>query len=193
MLQMSIKNLTLLLRSLRIGFMVAVALSLSQVSLAEVVSVSPEAFQQYGKENAFWEVTVNCSIAGENVDRVLQRKTDGSQWCGKEVDSTCDQNKGAAAAKVCGETYTEALNRLNEQRRQEQARADQRKAEQAEVEAQQQAAKRNALQAADRQRALQNTISIEEQRIQIEKEKLRLRRRELELQRRAQELEELLK
>lgn len=156
---------------------VTLAASASAVS----ASYSPEQFTEYGPEMAYWVVKVKC----DNIDeqRVIQRKTDGDNWCSKDLSSSCSATKSAMVKKVCSKEVTESLasakrvenqRLLEEKTRQEQARKTQPKVSLKPV------SSSNAVS--------QNKISIEEKLLKIEQEKLSLRRQELELQRRAVEI-----
>jgi len=171
-------------------------LSLTLTANAEVSGISSDNLVQYGKEQAFWVSDVSCS---DGSTRTIQRKTDGSDWCGKEIEGFCDTSKEGAATKICGAQYTSALSLLEtaKQAQNNAAQAEQR-ARQAEQERARQSRLASERQAQrDRQAAaaapLKKKISIEEELLKIEQEKLNLRRQELELQRRAVEIETLLK
>ncbi len=73
------------------------------VSAANVLSTSEESFAQYGKEDAYWVVTVNCD---DNTAYVVQRKTDGVRWCPKGNNSLCSNDKSVAAKNSCSEANT---------------------------------------------------------------------------------------
>ena len=137
-------------------------------------SLSGEDFVQYGNEDAYWVFTAVCS---DDSERKIQRKTDGTDWCGTDLTDFCDADKKAAAELICGSRYSEGLALQREASRAEQAR------QQAEQERRTQAAA--AASNAER-------IAIEEELISIEQEQIQLRRQELELQRRANKIEATL-
>lgn len=76
------------------------------MSAANVLSTSGESFAQYGKEDAYWVVTVNCD---DNTKYVVQRKTDGEQWCPKGNNSLCSSDKSIAAKNSCSEANNTAV------------------------------------------------------------------------------------
>jgi len=170
-------------------------------AMSQVSSISNDELVQYAKEQAYWVANVTCASGGK---RVVQRKTDGDEWCAKEIEGYCDAAKEGAAEKACTNDYTSALT-ARESARQAQANAarEQARARQAEQQRQEQrrlADQRIAQQRAERERQaaeaaaapLKKQINIEEELIKIEQEKLDLRRQELELQRRAVEIQALL-
>ena len=185
----------------------AFALTLVNNAQAQVANISAETFAQYGKDEAYFVAEVECEQGGAL--RAIQRKTDGNNWCGKDVAGYCDASKDAAAKKVCGTEYGSAISLLEdktkaeevaaeaqaraESERERAAVAERERAEQARRSQQQQA---RAAQAERERKAaaapLKKKISIEEQLITIEQEKLDLRRQELELQRRAVEIQKEL-
>jgi len=184
-------------------------------ALSQVSNISNDNLVQYGKDQAFWVADVTCA---DESTRVIQRKTDGNEWCGKAVEGFCDTTKEAAAKKVCGPQYSSSLSLLQatkqaqedaaqaekRAKRAEQERAEQERAEQERAEQRRLANERVEQQRIERERQeaevvaeaeavpLKKQITIEEELIQIEQEKLNLRRQELELQRRAVEIETLL-
>jgi len=166
---------------------------------AEVSSISSDNLVQYGKEEAYWVADVSCSDGSK---RTIQRKTDGNEWCGKDVEGFCDSTKETTATKICGAQYSSALALLEtakqaqndaaqaeeRARRAERERAEQRRLADQRIEEQRVERERQAAAAAP----LKKQISIEEELLKIEQEKLDLRRQELELQRRAVEIQSLL-
>ncbi len=162
--------------------------ALMVTSQALGVTLSSEEFTEYASEEAYWVVSVNCDDGSD--PRIIQRKTDGNQWCGKEVEGYCFNAKAETAEKVCSADYSDSLATAKraEQERERQEQAN-RQAEQERRQAQAQAALAQQ-QAAEAER--QKQIDIDEQLLQIEQEKLSLRRQELELQRRAVEIREAL-
>ena len=171
---------------------------LSTNALAQVKSVSGEDFVQYGSEDAYWVFTAVC---GDDSERKIQRKTDGTTWCGKDIDTYCDADKGKAAELICGSEYSNILESRLESARAEEARNRAAQEERNRQQRQQQADRQRAAQEqARRQRAAQaaaaasgnERIAIEEELIAIEQEKIKLRREELELQRRAKDIETAL-
>lgn len=181
------------------GLIIASSFILAEAAISQVSGISSENLVQYGKEQAYWVSNVSCA---DNSTRIVQRKTDGEQWCGKAIDGFCDVNKEAAAEKICSTGYTSALAALEASVRAQnsaaQAEARARRAEQ-EREQQRQLANQRIEQqrrAREQQAAvnapLEKQINIEEELIKIEQEKLDLRRQELELQRRATEIQTLL-
>ena len=168
---------------------------LTATAAAQVSSISSDNLVQYGKDQAYWESEVSCS---DDSKRTIQRKTDGSEWCGKDIEGFCDATKESAATKICGTQYSSALALLETAK---QAQNDAAQAEQRARQAEQQRARQDRLAnerqlELERQQAaaapLKKKISIEEELLKIEQEKLDLRRQELELQRRAVEIEALL-
>lgn len=165
---------------------------LAAANISNAAVLSAEEFKQYASEEAYWVVEVDCEDGSK--PRTIQRKTDGTQWCGKEIDGFCSSTKNEAAEKVCGSEYSATVNNKAEAQAEQQRRAQaQRQAteqaarDQREAEARATAARE---QAAEAKR--QSQIKIDEQLLQIEQEKLSLRRQELELQRRAVEIRESL-
>jgi len=194
----------------RIAMVVAMNFVVSSAVIAQVESISPESFAQYGQDNAFWVAEVTCS--GESNKRLIQRKTDGNEWCGKDVVGNCAENKDDVARKVCSPTYSAAMaSAIDEQKAAQEAEkaalvAKAAEAKAAKLEAQR---KEKALAAKRRQAAeakaraeekkkalaaapIKKKISIEQQLIKIEQEKLELRGEELKLKRRAVEIKALL-
>ncbi|MFT5574252.1 MAG: hypothetical protein ACI9FR_003190 [Cryomorphaceae bacterium] len=165
---------------------------------AAVVELSAEDFAQYGQEDAYWTVNVTCE--GSSAENIIQRKTDGSQWCAKEDANACDEAKDTVAKRVCSDQYLSNLDNsknLEDTRKSEERAAQTRRANERQLAARKTAApvvrvitSVAAAPAVDKN--LLNKISIEEQRLSIEQERLKLRRRELELERRAVEIEEQL-
>lgn len=157
-------------------------------SNAHAVTLSGEEFKEYAPEEAYWVVSVNCEDGSDS--RVIQRKTDGNKWCGKEVDGYCFDTKADAADKVCAADYTATLNQIK------QAEREKERQEQARLQAERERREAAAREAAEREKAAeakrQAQIQIDEKLLQIEQEKLSLRRQELELQRRAVEIREAL-
>ena len=181
----------------------AIAFTFANSAFAQVANIAPETFAQYGKNEAYFVAEVSCTEG--SATRAIQRKTDGEEWCGKEVAGYCGENKDDAAKKVCSSDYSAAISELesNEKAEKEaaaaQARAAQEQARAAEARRlQQQQQQARAAQAEREKQAaaaaapLKKKISIEEQLIKIEQEKLDLRRQELELQRRAVDVQKLL-
>lgn len=182
---------------------VVIASSLLATSAyAEVSSISSDNLVQYAKEEAYWVADVSCSDGSK---RTIQRKTDGNEWCGKDVEGFCDSTKETTATKICGAQYSSALALLEtakqaqndaaqaeeRARRAERERAEQRRLADQRIEEQRLERERQA--AAEAAAApLKKQISIEEELLKIEQEKLDLRRQELELQRRAVEIQSLL-
>jgi hypothetical protein len=171
----------------------------SSMAISQVSNISNDNLVQYGKDDAYWVADVTCS--GDS-KRVIQRKTDGNEWCGKAVDGFCDGTKESLAVKICGAEYTSALSLINaakqaqlnasraEERtkRAETERANQRRLADERI-------KQQRLERAEQEAAaapLKKQINIEEELLKIEEEKLNLRRQELDLQRRAVEIEALL-
>ncbi|MBL4671160.1 MAG: hypothetical protein JKX81_02780 [Arenicella sp.] len=170
-------------------------------ALSQVSNISSDNLVQYGKDQAFWVADVTCA---DDSTRVIQRKTDGNEWCGKAVEGFCDITKEGTAKKICGDQYTSSLSQLQaaKQARDNAAQAEQRakRAEQERAEQRRLADQRVEQQRIEQQRIereqkvapLKQQITIEEELIQIEQDKLNLRRQELELQRRAVEIQALL-
>ena len=168
-------------------------------ALSQVSSVSSDSLVQYGKEQAFWVANVICA---DKSTRVIQRKTDANEWCGKAVDGFCGDTKKSTAKKICSTQYSSSLSLLEATKKaQESAMQAEKRAERAERERAEQ--RRLASQRIERQRIerekkaaavapLKRQITIEEELIKIEQEKLNLRRQELDLQRRAVEIQALL-
>ncbi len=191
----------------RLGnFGVAICLAcISSVALSEVESLTTEEFVQYGPEDAYWQFTATCK---DGAERIVQRKTDGNNWCSKALEGYCDANRESAAEKVCSEAFVEEYANSEQVRKAEQeasrakAQAEARKREDerraadqraAEQRARQAAAQAKAAEEAEKAKEAENQLSIEEQLLKIEQEKLDLRRQELELQKRAIEIEDILK
>lgn len=160
---------------------------------SNAVILSNEELQQYGPEEAYWVVTVDCE--DDTPTRVIHRKTDGNEWCAKDFDGFCGDSKDATSKNVCGADYTAQLEAQQleaeaeaERRREEQSRRDAERRREAQAQEQQAQAR----QAAAQQAEIQNQISVDEELLRIEQEKLSLRRQELELQKRAVEIREAL-
>ena len=180
------------------------ALTLANNAQAQVASISAETFAQYGKDDAYFVADVECEQGGST--RAIQRKTDGNDWCGKDVTGYCGASKDAAAKKVCSTEYSSAISLLEDKTKAEeaaaaaQARADSEReraavAERERADQARRAQQQRARAEQERKAAaapLKKKISIEEQLITIEQEKLDLRRQELELQRRAVEIQKEL-
>lgn len=165
---------------------------------AAVSTISSEEFAQYGREDAYWVFTVQCT--DDDKGRIVQRKTDGSLWCGKDIEGFCDDDKNAAAEKVCSSEYSQALINISEQQeQQQQTLADQQRAEKRATEERQRAARARERAATERAKAAEqrrqaaaeelrrNEISIEQKILELEQQELELRRKELEIQRRAEQ------
>ncbi len=187
-------------RMIKTVMTVIATVALTSTAQAEVASIAPENFAQYDKDEAYWVAEVSCKQTDGT--RTIQRKTDGNEWCGKDLPGFCDTDKDDAANKVCGAEYTSALAAIDDKIKAEKAaavaQARATKAEQDSAAAQRRQAQQERVRAQnerDRQAAaapLKKKISIEEQLIKIEQEKLDLRRQELELQRRAVDIQKLL-
>jgi len=169
----------------------AIAASLLLLSImayqqdAYAVKMSTEEFKEYAREEAYWVVSVDCENGSES--RIIQRKTDGDQWCSKDLDGYCYDTKVEAADKVCGNQFSLAYSQvLESQRAQAQAERQQAEAERLKREQEKQ---RKAAEEQDRQKQL----AVEAELLEIEKQKLSLRKEELALQKRAVEIEEQLK
>ena len=173
------------------------SLMYSLTAVSQVSTISGDNLVQYGKQQAYWEADVTCS---DNSERVVQRKTDGDEWCGKAIEGFCEPVKENAAQKVCAAEYTSALAAREEARQARNRAVEAQRARQAELQREEQ--RRLADQRIEQQRLerekraaaapQEKRINIEEELIRIEQEKLDLRRQELELQRRAVEIQELL-
>lgn len=75
------------------------------VFAANVASVSEVNFAQYGKEDAYWVVTVTCNNQSKHS---VQRKTDQEIWCPKNNKGNtdvCNENKKTAFENVCADAY----------------------------------------------------------------------------------------
>ena len=148
------------------------------------VKMSTEEFKEYAREDAYWVVSVDCENGSEA--RIIQRKTDGDQWCSKELDGYCYDTKVEAADKVCGNQFSLAFSQvLESQRLEAQAQRQRAEAERKKIEQEKQ---RKAEQEKDRQ----NRLAIEAELLEIEQQKLSLRKEELALQKRAVEIEKQL-
>lgn len=185
---------------IKIAFVCSSLLLSSNVALAQVSKTSSENLVQIGRD-AYWSADVTCK---DNNVRTIQRKTDGAEWCGKDITGFCETSKEDAAKKVCSSDYSSAIDSLELARKTKEdaakeaaakaeasanaKRAEQRRLADQRIKQQQAAAKAKEAAAAP----LKKQISIEEQLILIEQEKLNLRRQELELQKRAVEIEKLL-
>ena len=145
---------------------------------ALAVKLSTEEFKEYAREEAYWVVSVDCEDGSES--RTIQRKTDGDQWCSKDLDGYCYDTKVVASDKVCGSAFSVAFTQAIENQQAEE-RAAREKREQ----------ERKRQQAAESER--QNKLAIEAELLEIEQSKLSLRRQELELQKRAVEIRDQLK
>ncbi len=183
----TVKNSSKYTSTLVASFVIGLT-TLTLATGANAAKLSGEQFKEYSAENAYWVVSVDCEDG--TPERTIQRKTDGSEWCGKSVEGYCAPTKPAAADKVCAAEYAAVL-----AERAESELAQKREAE-AKAKAERERREREARVAAERQRAAeakrQNQIKIDERLLEIEQEKLSLRRQELELQRRAVEIREAL-
>ncbi len=168
--------------------------------LAVSATMSGEKFKEYAPEEAYWVVSVSCDSNSD--ERIVQRKTDGTQWCNDQFSSYCADTKESAADLVCGQEVTSLFE--NESQKQAQAEAEeQKKREEARARAQREAQQQQALakqrrEAAETQKRAQETqrqqqLLLDEQLLEIEQQKISLRRQELELQRRSVEIRETLK
>ena len=161
----------------------------SQTLAANVVSVSDESFAQYGKEDAYWVMSVTCD--DDNGERIIQRKTDEDTWCPKDSTDLCSEDKATAQQNACGDAYTASLVAIKAQAQQ------QRQSQNAQrLEAQrQQELEKAAIEQKIREEELkiQNKIALEEQVLAIEQERLALTTRELEIENRLIEIDKLIK
>ena len=176
----------------KFGAAIALATGAFVASVSNAATLSAEEFKEYAPEEAYWVVSVNCEDGSDS--RVIQRKTDGNKWCGKDIDGFCFDTKDQAAESVCGTEYGNKLDQIkqSEAAKQRETSAQKQAAEKAENDRRQAQARAASArqQAAEAKR--QNQIKIDEQLLKIEQEKLSLRRQELELQRRAVEIRESL-
>lgn len=72
-------------------------------SASNVASVSQESFAQYGKEDAYWVVTVACDNQSKHI---VQRKTDHDTWCPKANNNLCSDDKKIAFENACSNEST---------------------------------------------------------------------------------------
>jgi len=159
-------------------------------SAANVTDMSSESFAQYGKEDAYWVISVSCD--NDNQKRTIQRKTDSEQWCPKGNTALCSTDKQVVAKNACGNEYTtqnkllaaEKAKKIAAKKRQQQLAAQQR-------EAAEKAAAEAAIQKAEQE--LKERIVLEERMIEIEQKRLELLQRELEVDRRIVEIDDLIK
>ena len=71
---------------------------------ANVASVSEVNFTQYGKEDAYWVVTVTCDNQSKHI---VQQKTDQDRWCPKGSNDFCSEDKNTAFDNVCSDAYAD--------------------------------------------------------------------------------------
>lgn len=152
---------------------------------ADVTNVSSESFVQYGKENAYWAVSVSCDDGLS--DRVVQRKTDSETWCPKDDDSLCSEDKLVATQNACSPAYQAEVIATAKKK----ALESRRRAKAAEAAAKEKENAERVIREAEL--ALQNKISIDEQLVAIEQKRLELSQQELEIDRRIVEIDEILK
>jgi len=185
----------------------------SQSVIAQVKSKSPEEFVQYGREDAYFAFTATCS---DDAKRVIQRKTDGNEWCAKDISGFCDENKDSAADKACSSEFALALGTVTSSKREaiaakeaeaQNARAAQQEEQKRQAQAAQQQLERQRAAELERERAqalaaaqtkarakakatqaAKNKLAIEEELLRIEEEQLELRKQEIELEQRAAEI-----
>ena len=161
----------------------------SQTMAANVVSVSDESFAQYGKEDAYWVMSVTCD--DDNGERVVQRKTDEDTWCPKDSSDLCSEDKAVAQKNACGDAYTTTLIAIKTQAKQ---RRESQNAQRLEAQRQQELEKAAIEQKIrDEELKIQNKIALEEQILAIEQERLALTTRELEIENRLIEIDKLIK
>ena len=152
---------------------------------ALAISLSNEEFKEYAPEEAYWVVSVDCEDGSDS--RIIQQKTDATQWCSKDLDGYCDDSKEVVGEKVCGADFYIELRQIQQAEEAEQ-RAEQAKIEE---ERERQESQERLRESQDRER--QRQLSIEAELLDIEQQKLGLRRQELELQKRAVEIRDQLK
>jgi len=154
----------------------------SQTLAANVVSVSDESFAQYGKEDAYWVMSVTCD-------------TDEDIWCPKGSTDLCSEDKTVAQKNACGDSYTATLIAIKAQQKQQaRQRRETQNAQRLEAQRQQELEKA-AIEQKIREEELkiQNKIALEEQILAIEQERLDLTTRELEIENRLIEIDRLIK
>ena len=158
---------------------------------AQVKSVTNEDFVQIGSD-AFW---VFAAICDDDSERKIQRKADGTDWCGQDLDGFCDADKANAAELVCDSKYTEGLAAAEESaraaREQELARQQQQQEEQQRLErqrAEQERAQREQAAAAARTQR----IEVEQELAAIERERNEIQQQQDQLQRRAAQIKAVL-
>jgi len=71
---------------------------------ANVASLSEVNFAQYGKEDAYWVVTVTCDNQSKHI---VQQKTDQDRWCPKGSNDFCSEDKNTAFDNVCSDAYAD--------------------------------------------------------------------------------------
>ena len=178
--------------------LLSLLLASNTINASNVANTSKESFAQYGKEDAYWVVTVTCN---DNSEHIVQRKTDQEAWCPKGNDSTCNEDKTAAFNTVCSEAYAikskeiEAAEELKRQEiaaQQQQEQAQQAQAQQAQNR-QTEEEKAAALQAIrDAEQKIQQQIFIEESIQIVQRQLATLSNREREIQRRIAEIDALI-
>ena len=164
----------------------------SQTLAANVVSASDESFAQYGKEDAYWVMSVTCD--DNNGERIVQRKTDEDTWCPKGNTNLCSEDKTIAQKNSCGDSYTATLIAIKAQQEQQaRQRRETQNAQRLEAQRQQELEKA-AIEQKIREEELkiQNKIALEEQILAIEQERLDLTTRELEIENRLIEIDRLI-
>jgi hypothetical protein len=176
-----------------------------------VKSFSREKLKQYPNDVAFWEVSVTC--LSTDLKPTIRQQVKGEQWCAKEIEGYCNNQKLKAAAYVCKSSYISQLQTLKDEEL-----AEEKAREEAKKLAQEKKAKAKQAELAKKEKQKQKDINskalasisatgqnsalagesvksdellIEEQRILIEQQRLDLRRKELELNKQALELQKI--
>ena len=165
----------------------AVLMIVSKTSLAAgIEDVSSDNFVQYGKEDAYWAVTVTCNDKSKHV---VQRKTDAESWCPKNDSSVCNEDKTVAFEYVCSDAYLAKI----EQAKPKPVVAKVQPAQPTSpsiTSAQEKAAVEQKIRAAEQK--IQELIIIQDSIASINQELSKLNNEELELKRRITEIDVIL-
>jgi len=86
--------------------LICFALISQHTSATNVANTSKENFAQYGKEDAYWVVTVTCNNQNQHT---VQRKTDQDTWCPKDKTDSCNEDKKVTFEYVCSDAYAETI------------------------------------------------------------------------------------
>ena len=166
--------------------LISLTLISQYTSAARVTNVSKESFAQYGKENAYWVVTVTCDDESKHT---VQRKTDQDTWCPKGNNDSCSDNKNVASENVCSDA---SLAKTKETKDQTQTAAAQQAREAQRVkDAQEKALVEQKIREAEQR--IQQQIFLEESIASIQKQIQTLDGREQQIQQRLALINEIIR